>query len=410
MKSNSTGIYKFIGIHSFLIGLFPFYLPVYLWKTGTSFSDISFFIALTGLGFCITLWVWDRLRRNITLKGFVLISFILEILLLAVVFLDKTPFAFLIFGLLNGAYNGLFWTTQRVLFFDTIQPSNSGKKFGNLQIIVALFLKSGIFLGGLTLDTLGFNSLFLFSTIIAGLGALSFFFSRQSASHSPELVQIKPTRLADILRFKDTHHSKPVFLLDGLFLYLESYFWMISMFLIVKESFWDLGLLVIGLMVLFTILFFIIKNSIDRLPKTLFFRFSILLYAASWWLRGSIDGDQSLVSLFVALVLISFFTSLFRLTFNKRFFDIAKSELRYHYLIQKSYYSQASIAIVFAVIGIITLNLNDPTTALQSIYFLAAFLTAGYTVYSVKMTGKTRLDSLSHDMNKTGKSSGKSMV
>ena len=214
MKSNSTGIYKFIGIHSFLIGLFPFYLPVYLWKTGTSFSGISFFIALTGLGFCITLWVWDRLRRNITLKGFVLISFILEILLLAVVFLDKTPFAFLIFGLLNGAYNGLFWTTQRVLFFDTIQPSNSGKKFGNLQIIVALFLKSGIFLGGLTLDTLGFNSLFLFSTIIAGLGALSFFFSHQSASHSPELVQIKPTRLADILRFKDTHHSKPVFLLD----------------------------------------------------------------------------------------------------------------------------------------------------------------------------------------------------
>ena len=410
MKSNSTGIYKFIGIHSFLIGLFPFYLPVYLWKTGTSFSGISFFIALTGLGFCITLWVWDRLRRNITLKRFVLISFILEILLLAVVFLDKTPFAFLIFGLLNGAYNGLFWTTQRVLFFDTIQPSNSGKKFGNLQIIVALFLKSGIFLGGLTLDTLGFNSLFLFSTIIAGLGALSFFFSRQSASHSPELVQIKPTRLADILRFKDTHHSKPVFLLDGLFLYLESYFWMISMFLIVKESFWDLGLLVIGLMVLFTILFFIIKNSIDRLPKTLFFRFSILLYATSWWLRGSIDGDQSLVSLFVALVLISFFTSLFRLTFNKRFFDIAKSELRYHYLIQKSYYSQASIAIVFAVIGIITLNLNDPTTALQSIYFLAVFLTAGYFVYSVKMTGKTRLDSLSHDMTKTGKSSGKSMV
>ncbi len=410
MKSNSTGIYKFIGIHSFLIGLFPFYLPVYLWKTGTSFSGISFFIALTGLGFCITLWVWDRLRRNITLKGFVLISFILEILLLAVVFLDKTPFAFLIFGLLNGAYNGLFWTTQRVLFFDTIQPSNSGKKFGNLQIIVALFLKSGIFLGGLTLDTLGFNSLFLFSTIIAGLGALSFFFSRQSASHSPELVQTKPARLADILKFKDTHHSKPVFLLDGLFLYLESYFWMISMFLIVKESFWDLGLLVIGLMVLFTILFFIIKNSIDRLPKTLFFRFSILLYAISWWLRGSIDGDQSLVSLFVALVLISFFTSLFRLTFNKRFFDIAKSELRYHYLIQKSYYSQASIAIAFAIIGIITLNLNDPTAALQSIYFLAAFFTAGYIVYSVKMTGKTRLDSLSHDMTKTGKSSGKSIV
>ncbi len=410
MSAKPGHIYRFIGLHSFLIGLFPFYLPVYLWKTGTSFSGISFFIALTGLGFCMTLWMWDRLRHKITLNGFVLISFILEILLLAVVFLDKLPVIFLVFGLINGAYNGMFWTTQRILFFDTIQPSNSGEKFGNLQIIVALFLKSGIFIGGLTLDTLGFSSLFFLSTLIAALGAISFFFSRQSADHSQELVQATPLGMIEILRFKDTHHSKPVFLLDGLFLYLESYFWMISMFLIVKESFWDLGLLVIGLMILFTILFFIIKNSIDRLPKTLFFRISILLYGVSWWLRGSIGDNQNLIRLFLALILISFFTSLFRLTFNKRFFDIAKSGLRYQYLIQKSYYSQASIAVAFVLIGIITLNLQDPIVALQTIYYLAAFLTAGYIVYSAKGTKSASLGSIKQNIPEAGKPSGKSVV
>jgi hypothetical protein len=44
--------YQYLGLHSLLIGIFPFYIPVFLWKQGFNIGDISFFIAIAGAG-CI---------------------------------------------------------------------------------------------------------------------------------------------------------------------------------------------------------------------------------------------------------------------------------------------------------------------------------------------------------------------
>jgi len=32
MTLQARGLYSFLGVHSFLIGLFPFYIPVYLYR------------------------------------------------------------------------------------------------------------------------------------------------------------------------------------------------------------------------------------------------------------------------------------------------------------------------------------------------------------------------------------------
>ena len=60
--------YHFTGIHSLLIGFFLFYVPVYLWKLGVTLSGISYFISMIGLGFCCTLWCWERLTKRVSLK------------------------------------------------------------------------------------------------------------------------------------------------------------------------------------------------------------------------------------------------------------------------------------------------------------------------------------------------------
>ncbi|MFT5506687.1 MAG: hypothetical protein ACI8XC_004415, partial [Gammaproteobacteria bacterium] len=36
MPTNSNTFYQYLGLHSLLIGIFPFYIPVYLWKQGFS--------------------------------------------------------------------------------------------------------------------------------------------------------------------------------------------------------------------------------------------------------------------------------------------------------------------------------------------------------------------------------------
>ena len=60
--------YQFLGIHSFLIGLFPFFVPVFLWQLGLDLAQIAFFIAITGTGFVFSLWIWDRAHKRINFQ------------------------------------------------------------------------------------------------------------------------------------------------------------------------------------------------------------------------------------------------------------------------------------------------------------------------------------------------------
>ena len=50
------------------------------------------------------------------------------------------------------------------------------------------------------------------------------------------VVSARPLGLKFVPGYKDRFNSKSVFAVDGIFLYLESYFWMISLFLIVRHT------------------------------------------------------------------------------------------------------------------------------------------------------------------------------
>lgn len=400
MSLKARNLYNFIGIHTFLIGLFPFYLPVYLWKSGFTIATISLFISFTGVGFFLALWVWDRLHKRVSFQGMVISSFALEIILLALMFFEGIRLYFPILALINGAYGCFFWTTQRVLFLDMVRPAHSGRSFGNLQIVVAVLLKIGIFAGGLLLESFGFTSVFVLSTVVS-LVAVALILKDKNPVHLPQQLTAAPAlKLIEIFRFKDQHRSRLVFLIDGLFLNLESYFWMISMFIIVNQSFWDLGILVIILMVAFVLLFYLTKNVIDRLPKTTFFRISVCLYAASWLLRSQVSAEHDRTTLALLLISIAFFTSLFRLSFNKRFFDLAKSGISFKYLLYKSYYSQASVAIGFALIGSSMFLAGNSNDLIGYSYIFFALLSLGFGFYGTKKENQVILSNTNPSLSR----------
>ena len=189
--------------------------------------------------------------------------------------------------------------------------------------------------------------------------------------------------LIDGLKFHDNHGSKPVFAVDGVFLYLESHFWVLSLFLVVNQDFSSLGLTVVALALSFTILFFLIKNRIDALPAKITFRYAVWMYAVSWLLRFTLDDDIVGSTVLTTLVFITFFSTFFRLAFNKQFFNIARTNDSVRYLLLKSYSSQFYIGAVFILLGFIlkVLPLSD-LVALQSVYVIAAFLSLTYLMYS----------------------------
>ncbi len=380
--------YKFLGIHTFLVGLFPVLLPSFLWKMDIGIALLSLFISITGLGFICSLWLWERVHQNFSFKTIIIGSFLVQIAFMSSVLTEKTWLFLPLLALLNGAYNCFFWITQRALFFETIELHNSGRKFGNFQIFVAGMLNLSIVISAILLEKNGFIGVYILTTSISVIAILLYLINKNPSSISIKLKQHPPLSLSVIKNFKDQFRSRLIFLLDGLFLFLESYFWLVSLFIISHESFLTLSLWIVSLTAIFAVIFYLIKNTIDYLSKNLIYNIGVLLYSLSWVLRMQVNEEHTLINLFLLLIAITFSTSFFRLAFNKRFFDIAKITKEHQYLFLKSYWSQLFIALIFALIAFIATYITNFQTILHGSYFVAALLTLNYFFYKQPVTSK----------------------
>lgn len=381
----TRSFYIFTGLHSFLIGLFPFYIPVYLYSSGVSLSGICLFVAATGAGYCLTLSILDRLWKKIALSWIISWSFVSEILLLTTLLLLETDSLLLpLVGLANGIFSCSFWTIQRLLFVASVSPGNSGRNFGNTQIMVLLILKAAILLGGLFLEQGREDALFLGSCLVVVPAIILFMTRPISIQAAREVISAPPLSFKNIVTFRDNCHSRVVFAVDGVFLYLESYFWLISLFMVVQEDFRSLGLLTVVLALFFGALFLVIKNTIDSYPTNRLYSLTVLLYALSWLLRavhGKFDNPSSMMA---SLAVIAFCTSLFRLSFNKRFFDNAKGTVACHYILIKSYISQFCLMIVF-ILTAISFSQSIPLQhQLTSLYMGAALIAPMFLLYKAR--------------------------
>jgi len=397
--------YQFLGAHSLLIGLLPFFLPVYLWQHGLDLAGLSLLIGVSGLSFTAALGLWQILARSCQLKQLITLTFVLELMLLGVVGLMTTVpgaslftapghetsisvsalvFSATILGLCNGLYNAFFWTTQRTLFIQLLGNNDSGRQYGNFQIFVMIFLKIGILLGGLLLETGGFVWLLALSagtSLIANLHLAGKQIGKKVLT--PSRDRSHTVSLLGSLRYKDERGSRSSFLVDGIFLYLESHFWTLTLFLVVSEDFGRLGFAVVILALVFAALFYLIKNRIDQLVARQVYRAAAWLYAGSWLLRFTLDGHSSGPSLWIALILITFLSSFFRLAYNKRFFDVAQQTDSQSYLLMKSYSSQFWLGIVYFLLGVVLFVIPLPHhQLLQYLYLPAALLSTLYLRYS----------------------------
>lgn len=382
-SSAHTTFHRYLGVHSLLIGLFPFYIPVYLWQQRAGLADISLFIAFSGAGFLIALWTWDRVRLMIGLNAVIACSLALEILLLyTVCFLELEPLVVYTAGIAYGIYNCFYWTTQRALFYDLIDTDTSGRKYGNLQILVGVLLQVGIVTGGFLLESGSFLYLMAASVLIALAGFAVI--ARTGPVYPSRLAERRSLPLRKVAGFRDADGSRLMFLADGFFLFAESYFWLITLFLLSHASFAMLGIVVLSLAVVFGLIFYLLKNTIDRIGRRRIYCLAVMLYAVSWTMRALIDMDMSLQSLYVWLVLITFCTSFFRLALNKRFYDLALLTLSHDYLVIKSYYTQAAIVLLFGLAAA-GFFLSGPVGSVPAgVYWIAAGGSLVYLLYGAR--------------------------
>jgi MFS family permease len=381
MKNLVRGFYLFVAIHSFLIGLLPIFIPIILWNKGLALNDIAYFIAFSALGFIIALYFWDRLRAAANWSKIVALSFIFEILLVIILLWDFAPILLSLGALINGAAGCFYWSTQRVLFQHITQTKNSGDSFANFQILVMVVLKLGILLGSYLLAAAQINLLLI---IFLSISTLGYWLLRHSLISQAELLsnsQPNAFSLLEVINFKDPFKSKIIFFIDGLFLFLESYFWVLSLYLLTQQNLFKLGLLIVLLSVLLAFIFYVIKKRIDHINAQFIFTIAVFGYAFSWLLRGELSMQEGPVVLYSAILLIAFLSSFFRLAFNKRFYDIASSAQPIEYIICKSYYSQFALLLLFSLAGYFFNSSDAPLQQLQHLYLLIIPLVFVYLLY-----------------------------
>lgn len=317
------------------------------------------------------LWIFDRVK-NKHLAGLISFSFVAEVLLLSSIFFLQNHLHFiLVLGTLNGIYSALFWTTQRLTFYAISDKNNTGSKFGNLQILVFLVLKTAIIISALLLENEKFKYIFIFSFIINGI---SIFYLSQYKTDIHKLqkkAQSSPISLKEIKTFKDKYNSPLIFILDGPFLFLESYFWTLSLFFITNQNIFHFGILFVILAIFFGISFWAIKEKIDKISNKSIYQVAVTGYIIAWIIRSILDNEIPLAGLIVSIIALTFFTSFFRLMFNKKFFDIAHKNKDSKYIFIKSYYSQFSIFITFGVFTGLLYKWPEVLT-LSTIYLVAS--------------------------------------
>jgi hypothetical protein len=208
-----------------------------------------------------------------------------------------------------------------------------------------------------------------------------------------------PLALKSVFHYRDKNRSRLVFFVDGLFLFAESYFWVITLYFISGQNLSMLGVLVVSLSILLAIFFYVIKNRLDNLNLQRVYVMAVFGYCLSWILRALVDADGGDFLMYSMIVVIGFFTAFFRLAFNKRFFDLSKQKKAHDYIVVKSYYSQLGVFVFYVLIGIsiamitsphslsnsvlnsLLINLKGPVVILQWCYWMLTPIALIYLLY-----------------------------
>ena len=371
-------LYNFVGAHSLLGGLFLFFLPVLLYTNNFWIIAISSFIAITWVSFLVALLLWDRIRFHYGFRPIIVTSFLLQILLVGLGYLEKDIFFLVVLAITYGFYNCFFWITKRFIFSIYTTKKSIWNEFGNMQILAFVLVKIGILFSSFFLEYNIYSYIF-WLIVFVSMFSLWYFLKHEKDFKKRSTKQLfPPISLQQIYSFKDNYSSKSIFLLDGPFLYLESFFWIISLFFISTESFQQLGIIAIWLALSFTVIFFIIKWYIDHLDGKKLYILAVILFSIWWLLRASVGFIESLTLLYSIIVCITFCSTFFRLVFNKNFFVLSKQSWSNKYLLLKSYYSQASVMITFSLIALGSYYLRLPLDRLLVWSYLVAFVASLY--------------------------------
>jgi len=387
----------FVAIHFFLNGLLPVYVPVFLIQHGYGLEWVMGFVSVGAIGFLVALHVWKKWYFRDGLKPIVAASLVAQVGLIAsLIFFDHVAWL-VISALLYGGVNCFLWTSQRVLFIAMLNSSKqvepTGKLLGNLQILAVVAIKLGLLVGAFLLAQELFSMLFGLALLVVIIGAVVF--SRRVPNSILCVSQLSPNNeetqlsLWRMLAYRDGHYSSVIFYIDGVFLFAESFFWVLTLYFLSQQNIQQLSFVLVVLSAILGVVFWLVKNRIDHINPQKVYLAATLGYVISWGLRAEASVEMSPYLMHLVILAVAFLTAFFRLSFNKRLFDNAQSGSPLTYLMAKTYGSQVGAVVCFGVMAagvyLHWFALQLDAQHLGVIYWSLSILSGLYLLYQLKI-------------------------
>lgn len=374
LHDKMSKLYIFQAMFSFARSLIGIFVPVYLFKIGYSIIEIILYNIGFSILFLILIPLSIKVIRQIGFKYTIVYStlfYLFHIIILN--YVDGSYFFFHLSWISYAFFASLFWPT----FHNEIAVSGSNKhrssQMGTLQIISTIFGTAAPLIGGIFLEVSSYWNLLIFASIILALGLIPLLNAKD--------LKLKHYNfeIKDYVRlFKDKKNlkAKKSFAYEGANQSLIIIVWPILVFIFLKKSFINLGILITIVSFINLVFILYIKSYFDKKNKHYMLKKITKINSLSWFFKSII-----LLLSAVFLYIIEWFSKLIRSVFDMLYLSIfynnAKKKGYMEYIILREFYHHSS-KILFAFFMIVVLFIFGETLfALSVLAFTGVFTSLG---------------------------------
>lgn len=374
LHDKMTKIYIYQALLTFAKSLIGIFVPVYLYKLGYSFVEIILYTLGTSLIYLIMIPLSVKIINKIGFKYSLLLS--TPIYLLHITFLNYLGESIIFYHLSwisFGLYVSIFWPT----FHSELALNGSSKhrssQMGTLQIISVIFGTLAPLIGGIFLDLGSYWYLLLFSSILVFLGLIPLLLAEDIKLQN---YTFDHKDYFKFMKSKKNISSKKAFAFQGVDSILSLHVWPIIVFILLNESFFNLGALfsIIAFINLIFILY--TKSYFDKKNKHLFLKKITTIISFNWFLKSIVTFFSTFFLFFVEAI-SKLAQNLFSMLFMSIFYNNAKKIGYMDYIIFREFYLHTAKLFFGSILIILFILFGQSIQILLGIAFSGIFVSLG---------------------------------
>jgi MFS family permease len=278
LKEDIAKFYLSVFILQFAAALIGIFVPIYLYQIGYGIPQILVYFGIQ-IGVHISLiWFSAKLALKIGSARVNLLSIPFAIACnILLISLPAHPGLFLLIPVLIGIFSSLYWFSFHFYFSNLSFEADRSRKYGFVTIFMQSAALIGPLLGGLLITLFGMPVVFTLVAILFFLSALPLFF-------------IKKLEHQEVLAWKELFAGfRPrkffAYYGYGFQMFIDSYLFVIFMFLVVHEIF-SIGFITTISEVGSILFVFIISSLSDRHPKRVILGIGAFAMSIFWAARA----------------------------------------------------------------------------------------------------------------------------